>query len=138
MEKSKHLAKASFATEHGTRDDYSDDLKRIDDMTFTAPTQHPSHGSNSANKSLTSVPQHVSRKTTGDALFKVILLGDSHVGKSSIVMRLVDEQFSLEHQPTLGFDFSFKKMVLDAYRQVTLQVVTYLSQLCLFSSTQLV
>ena len=38
------------------------------------------------------------------------------------MMRLVDEQFSLEHQPTFGFDFSFKKVVLDNYRQVNLQV----------------
>ena len=29
------------------------------------------------------------RKSTGDFLFKVILLGNSKVGKSSIVMRLV-------------------------------------------------
>ncbi|TNV77063.1 hypothetical protein FGO68_gene9629 [Halteria grandinella] len=66
--------------------------------------------------------QGISRKSTGDGLFKVILLGDSKVGKSSIVMRLVDEQFSLEHQPTMGFDFSFKRLALDSKKLVTLQV----------------
>ena len=41
---------------------------------------HPSH------RSTKSVP---ARKSTVDSLFKVILLGDSKVGKSSIVRRLV-------------------------------------------------
>jgi GTP-binding protein EngB required for normal cell division len=31
------------------------------------------------------------RRSSGSSLFKVILLGDSKVGKSSIVMRLVDQ-----------------------------------------------
>jgi len=36
--------------------------------------------------------------------FKVILLGDSKVGKSSIVRRIVDETFNLKYQETAYFD----------------------------------
>ena len=59
-------------------------------------TNTSSHPSNLNGKSLTNQMSRFSmqmgkqdRKSTGDFLFKVILLGDFKVGKSSIVMRLV-------------------------------------------------
>lgn len=47
-----------------------------------------------SDRSLENSTQHpgnsiISRKSSTDNLFKVVLLGDSKVGKSSIVMRLV-------------------------------------------------
>lgn len=50
--------------------------KANDHFSIKSSTQHP--GSN-----------FDSRKSSTDNLFKVVLLGDSKVGKSSIVMRLV-------------------------------------------------
>jgi len=36
---------------------------------------------------------------------RVILLGDSQVGKTSIVKRIVDEQFNKEYDKTINYDF---------------------------------
>lgn len=82
-----------------------------------------------------------SRRSTGDFLFKVVMLGDSKVGKSSIVSRLAvsptlltlsqDKKFSLEHKPTFGYDMVsgasnfgqvYCRLQLENYRAVTLQL----------------
>lgn len=43
-----------------------------------------------------------------DILKKVILLGDSGTGKTSLILRIILNQFSLETKTTIGADFSFK------------------------------
>jgi GTPase SAR1 family protein len=45
-----------------------------------------------------------------DYRFKVILLGDSKVGKSSIVNRIVEEGFNLKYNETTFFDTVNKKL----------------------------
>ncbi len=37
-----------------------------------------------------------------DYLFKIILIGDSGVGKTNILSRFIDNQFNLESKPTIG------------------------------------
>lgn len=44
--------------------------------------------------------------------FKVILLGDGAVGKTSIAYRFVEEHFSEQYKQTLGVDFFSKRVVL--------------------------
>jgi Ras-related protein Rab-2A len=39
-------------------------------------------------------------------LFKYIIIGDSHVGKSSIMTQFVDKKFNYNHDMTIGVDFS--------------------------------
>jgi Ras-related protein Rab-1A len=41
-------------------------------------------------------------------LFKVVLVGNSYVGKSSIVVRYADNDFSDVFLATIGVDFRFK------------------------------
>jgi hypothetical protein len=48
-----------------------------------------------------------------DYRFKVILLGDSKVGKSCIVRRIVDETFNLKYSETYIFDMVNKLVVID-------------------------
>ena len=43
-----------------------------------------------------------------DYLFKVMLIGDSGVGKSSLMMRICDEKFNPTFFPTIGVDFKIK------------------------------
>lgn len=43
-----------------------------------------------------------------DYLFKIMLIGDSGVGKSSLMMRICDEKFNPTFFPTIGVDFKIK------------------------------
>ena len=45
---------------------------------------------------------------TYDCIFKVLLLGDSGVGKSSTILRYVDEDFKEQHHCTIGVEFGSK------------------------------
>jgi GTPase SAR1 family protein len=47
-----------------------------------------------------------------DHLFKLVLIGDSEVGKSNILLRLTKNQFSLDSRTTIGVEFSSKKMLV--------------------------
>ncbi len=49
------------------------------------------------------------------ARFKVVLAGDESVGKSCLVRRFVDEQFSDDYIPTLGFQIFFKSLKIGEY-----------------------
>jgi Ras-related protein Rab-11A len=44
-----------------------------------------------------------------DMIFKVVLIGDSGVGKSNILTRYIRDEFSLETKSTVGVEFGSKK-----------------------------
>ena len=48
-----------------------------------------------------------------DFLFKIVLIGDSGVGKSSIVKRYEEEIFISTNLPTIGVDFCIKTLQVD-------------------------
>lgn len=48
-----------------------------------------------------------------DLLLKVIVIGDSSVGKSNIVLQFSENNFSEGHQPTIGVDFKMKSLEVD-------------------------
>lgn len=43
-----------------------------------------------------------------DYLFKIVIIGNSSVGKSSILRRFSDDQFQESYLATIGVDFRFK------------------------------
>lgn len=43
-----------------------------------------------------------------DHLFKLVLIGDSGVGKSCLLLRFADDQFTESYITTIGVDFRFK------------------------------
>ena len=43
-----------------------------------------------------------------DMMFKVLLLGDSGVGKSSILLRYTKNQFTADMRSTIGVEFGIK------------------------------
>ena len=49
-----------------------------------------------------------------DFIFKVILVGDTRVGKSSIVSMLVNKKMTDLHDTTIGVDFNMKFVQLDS------------------------
>eukprot|EP00640_Fibrocapsa_japonica_P000216 CAMPEP_0113944864 /NCGR_PEP_ID=MMETSP1339-20121228/37398_1 /TAXON_ID=94617 /ORGANISM="Fibrocapsa japonica" /LENGTH=237 /DNA_ID=CAMNT_0000950205 /DNA_START=97 /DNA_END=810 /DNA_ORIENTATION=+ /assembly_acc=CAM_ASM_000762 len=54
--------------------------------------------------------------------FKVIILGDGAVGKTSIAMRFTDNSFSKAYKQTIGLDFFIKKLILPGDVHVALQI----------------
>lgn len=44
-------------------------------------------------------------KTYHDTLFKIIIIGDTGIGKSCILKRLVNNEFKEEHDVTVGVEF---------------------------------
>ncbi|XP_076807493.1 ras-related protein Rab-7a-like [Clavelina lepadiformis] len=54
-------------------------------------------------------------------LLKVIILGDSGVGKTSLMNQYVNKKFSNQYKATIGADFLSKDMVVDD-RLVTMQI----------------
>lgn len=54
--------------------------------------------------------------------FKVIVVGDGAVGKTSLINRFCQEGFAQSYKQTIGVDFFNKKMVLPGNVNVTLQI----------------
>ena len=44
---------------------------------------------------------------------KIITLGDSHVGKSSLIIKFIENKFSLSYISTVGFDLKYKTLKID-------------------------
>ena len=59
-------------------------------------------------------------------LLKVIILGDSGVGKTSLMNQYVNKKFSNQYKATIGADFLTKEVMVDD-RLVTMQVSTHLN-----------
>ena len=57
-----------------------------------------------------------------DAKYKVVFVGDSSTGKSSIIVRFMHDYFEPNYQATIGIDFLSKIMKLDDGRSVRLQL----------------
>lgn len=59
--------------------------------------------------------------TRKKSLLKVIILGDSSVGKTSLMNQYVSKRFSNQYKATIGADFCTKEVVVDD-RVVTMQI----------------
>ncbi len=54
--------------------------------------------------------------------FKVILLGDIAVGKSSLLSRFVDDKYTNEYRCNVGVEFKVKSFFLDSNKGADLQI----------------
>lgn len=70
-------------------------------------------------------------------LLKVIILGDSGVGKTSIMNQYVNKKFNNQYKATIGADFLTKEVVVDD-RVVTMQVRLTQNDLLILFLTALV
>ena len=56
---------------------------------------------------------NISSNIKHDFLFKISLIGDSNVGKTSIIIRFIDDFFKEETQSTIGIDFKVVSLELE-------------------------
>lgn len=56
-----------------------------------------------------------------DYVFKVVLIGDSAVGKSQILARFARNEFSLDSKATIGVEFQTKTLVIE-HKSVKAQI----------------
>ena len=57
-----------------------------------------------------------------DHLFKVLLLGDSGTGKSSLILRYTEDTFNSTLVSSIGVDFKVKKKIIDG-KIIRIQIV---------------
>lgn len=57
-----------------------------------------------------------------DYLFKVVMIGDSGVGKSNLLMRYTKGDFNLESKTTIGVEFATKKVNTSDGKSVKAQI----------------
>jgi len=73
-----------------------------------------------------------------DYVFKVVLIGDSAVGKSQILARFARDEFSLDSKATIGVEFQTRTLVIE-HKSVKAQIWDTAGQeryFLLFSFTQ--
>ena len=57
-----------------------------------------------------------------DLRVKILIIGDSSVGKSSLVTQYVDETFTMGHTPTIGVEYKQKTIELPNQEAVRVQL----------------
>jgi GTPase SAR1 family protein len=55
----------------------------------------------------------MAESSKADYIFKIVLTGDSGVGKSNLLSRFTRNEFSLESRSTIGVEFSTKEVQID-------------------------
>lgn len=61
-------------------------------------------------------------QTTYENLVKVLLLGDTSVGKTNLLFRFIENDFIESHLSTIGFDFKSQVVTLEDNTSIKLQI----------------
>ena len=69
---------------------------------------------------------HLFTSTYPFVILKICLIGNSQVGKTSIVTRYTSDTFSKNCFQTVGVEFYLKRTVLQGNRHVTLKVIQFI------------
>lgn len=64
------------------------------------------------------------KRTEYDYLVKLLVIGDSGVGKTCMLLRFADDTFNPSHLATIGIDFKIKNLEVDN-QLVKLQIVRF-------------
>ena len=64
----------------------------------------------------------MSDNNSSDSVYKILLLGDSTVGKTCFLMRYTDNTFQEIHMSTIGLDYKLKNVQLDDGKMVKIQI----------------
>jgi len=63
-----------------------------------------------------------SASVTADHLFKIVLVGDSGVGKSNLLLRFTRDTFSAEEKTTIGVEFATRVLPMPDGKKVKAQI----------------
>ena len=55
-------------------------------------------------------------------VFKYIIIGDSSVGKSCLLLQFTDQRFKTSHDLTIGVEFGSRTVQIDKQNAVKLQI----------------
>lgn len=75
-------------------------------------------GANNANQIIVSSDYY-------DFLLKVVLIGDSGVGKSNLLLRYTKDEFKLVSQMTIGVEFATKSIVIQNTEEEVSDLTSY-------------
>ena len=50
---------------------------------------------------------------TYDVIYKILLVGDSGVGKTNIMLRYLNKEFNINTKATVGVEFGSKNIIID-------------------------
>jgi len=92
-----------------------------------AGTSTPASTTNTSTATPTPAPAPASRATlvTGtafDHLFKIVLVGDSGVGKSNLLSRFTRDNFSLDAKSTIGVEFATRIVQMPDGKRIKAQI----------------
>ncbi len=76
----------------------------------------------STNSNSTKLTHGKKKSKQFDYTFKIVMIGDSGVGKSCILLRFADDKFNENFYATIGVDFRFKNITIDN-KSIKLQIV---------------
>lgn len=88
----------------------------------TAQTAKVPHALTGRSGSTTSADILTNGHHRYDYLFKLLLIGDSGVGKSCLLLRFADDTYTESYISTIGVDFKIRTIELDG-KTVKLQIV---------------
>lgn len=54
----------------------------------------------------------MSREEEFDFLFKIVIIGDSGVGKTNLLSKFIDDTFLMDSKPTIGVEFATKTLTI--------------------------
>jgi len=69
-----------------------------------------------------SVSSRSNNSLTNEYVFKFLIIGDAGVGKTSILQRYTEDEFTHGQQPTIGVEFGSKSIELDESTKIKLQI----------------
>lgn len=66
------------------------------------------------SKELTEEPKVHVRGEDGEIVYKVVVLGDPSIGKTSLIRKFVQEQFEVDYIPTVGVNISKQPIYIES------------------------
>ena len=94
---------------------------KVKQILIKKPTQHESNHRQKAVQTTLRMASAKSSNKPFDVLVKLLLIGDSGVGKSCLLLRYSDDKFTTSFITTIGIDFKIKTIDLDQ-KKVKMQI----------------